>query len=114
MKVMQKMAQGWSACCNYTGDPNGRIWLIWKNHLKVDILEVQDQFIHCVVEDPRANMMIYVTVVYARNESLQRDRLWIVLTQEIQHQYPWLLCGDFNNVLGSEDWMGSLVTQAEI
>lgn len=58
---------------NYNGDSNGRIWLLWKAHLKVHILEVHEQYIHCLVEDPGVQISLYVTIVYARNK-MQKKR----------------------------------------
>ncbi|KAH0781410.1 hypothetical protein KY290_001008 [Solanum tuberosum] len=44
-----------------------------------------------------------------------REILWQDIMQiTLQHQLPWVVCGDFNNVLSSEDKLGSLVTQQEI
>ncbi|XP_070030161.1 uncharacterized protein [Nicotiana sylvestris] len=55
-----------------------------------------------------------VTVVYASIDSTQRNQLWKNLIQiESNIQVCWLLSGDFNNVLHTDDRIGTPVTQAE-
>lgn len=39
--------------------------------LNVTIIEVKDQSIYCVVEDPRTHVHIYLTIVFAKNEQNQ-------------------------------------------
>lgn len=54
-------------------------------------------------------------MVYARNEANIRSILW----QELEQigagcQEPWLLSGDFNNVLTTDDRVGQPVTESEV
>lgn len=56
----------------------------------------------------------YLTVVYAQNDVHQK----LVLRSDskklsVQAQKAWILCGDFNSVLSSQDRLGSPVTLAE-
>lgn len=86
--------------------------MLWKPHLIVQIIEVKRQYIHCLVEDPGVQITLYVTIVYAKNEGKQKEILWQELMQlNLQFQIPWVLCGDFSSVLGTEDRLGSPVTQ---
>ena len=65
------------------------------------ILEVHEQYIHCLVEDPGVKISLYVNCVYARNEIQKIETPWKDVMQIIlQQQLPWVLCGDFNSVLG--------------
>lgn len=111
---MNQVARDWSACCNYNAHPNGRIWLLWKNNVNVQILVIDDQFIHCEIHENNSKFKAMVTVVCASNDSTQRNQLWKKLIQiGINIQVCWLLSGDFNNVLHIDDRIGTPVTQAE-
>lgn len=88
---------------------------MWKSTLKVQILDIFEQFIHCLVEEPGLQLRLYYTVVYARNEVQKKEMLWQNLMQlTLQNQLPWIISGDFNSVLSSDDRMGSPVTQQEV
>ncbi|KAK4706794.1 hypothetical protein R3W88_033644 [Solanum pinnatisectum] len=96
-QIMRKIAQGWKSCNNYIEEPNERIWVLWKPHLQVQIIEMKRRYIHCLVEDPGVERTLYVTII-----------LWQELMQiKPQLQMPWVLFGDFNSVLGTVDKIGS-------
>ncbi|KAK6794049.1 hypothetical protein RDI58_007502 [Solanum bulbocastanum] len=70
---------------------------------------------HRATGDRAASISVLLSIVYAMNEQSQREALW----QEFQGlganiQSPWILSGDFNNVLAVEERIDLLVTQAEI
>lgn len=97
--ILQKMVPDWKHCLNYPMAYNGRVWLLWKDHIQVQVLVVHEQFIHCKISDTTNPFTTYYTVVYAKNESQQREDLWGELAQiggTIQES--WLLSGDFNKV----------------
>lgn len=53
-------------------------------------------------------MPVYITAVYAKCIVVQRHALWEDLLQ-VQSQVqdsPWLLCGDFNNILSMDEAAG--------
>ncbi|KAK4364367.1 hypothetical protein RND71_015725 [Anisodus tanguticus] len=94
--------------------PNGRIWLFWKPYLQVQVLLIQEQFIHCKVDSTTGAFSPFVTIVYAKNEAQERHSLWNDLAQlESTIHGAWLISGDFNTLLSTEDRMGSPVTNAE-
>ncbi|KAK4706549.1 hypothetical protein R3W88_033902 [Solanum pinnatisectum] len=106
-KVLKKVDRDWNYCCNYPHGVNGRVLLLWKKHLDVQIFHVHEQFIHCEVANVATSISILITIVYARNELSQREVLW----QELRGlganiQSPWILNGDFNNVLVVEERIG--------
>ncbi|KAK6794989.1 hypothetical protein RDI58_008442 [Solanum bulbocastanum] len=91
---------------------NGRIWLGWRPHIQVHVLQVSEQFLHCKVETTAFTTML--TIVYAKNEAQLRKSLWSDLIQIGRNiQEPWHLSGDFNAVLTAEHRVGSQVTQIE-
>lgn len=88
--------------------------MLWKNNINVQILEVGDQFIHCEIQEVSSNFKALVTVVYASNNNNLRNQLWRKLIQiGANIQDNWLLSGDFNNVLYTDDRIGAPITQAE-
>lgn len=53
--------------------------------------------------------------MYAKNRVLERVELWNeleVIGSSIQE--PWILSGDFNAILSSDDRMGTHITPSEI
>ncbi|XP_070013353.1 uncharacterized protein [Nicotiana sylvestris] len=114
-KIQKKIAQGWNACCNSSFVVNERIWILWKAHIQVQIILITDQFIHCLIEDTSTQFKTHLSVIYAQNDGHQRENLWRDLRQiNIPAHEIWLLSGDFNNVLSSEDRIGSPVIAVEI
>ncbi|XP_019248742.1 PREDICTED: uncharacterized protein LOC109228008 [Nicotiana attenuata] len=113
--ILQKVAKDWRYCCNYSKGENGRICILWRTSLAVKIVHIHEQFIECLVDDPMTSIQIMVTVVYARNKLQERAILWHDL-QQIggQTQIPWLISGDFNNLLTTDDRQGQLVTASEV
>nr|XP_016495240.1 PREDICTED: uncharacterized protein LOC107814346 [Nicotiana tabacum] len=109
------VAKDWGYCYNYTKSINGRIWLLWKTHLTVKVLQIHEQFIHFLVEDEATNFQIMLTAVYARNKVQERASLWHEL-QILggQIQIPWFISGNFNNVLTTDDRIGQPVTTSEV
>ncbi|GFZ09693.1 hypothetical protein Acr_21g0002920 [Actinidia rufa] len=77
---------GWKMVDNFNRHPNGRILVIWKEELvALVILETSDQAIHC-------------------QATLGRRSLWEKLRRfNSIHHHPWILLGDFNNVLRLSD-----------
>lgn len=85
-KIKRKLAQGWLSAHNYNEDTNGSIWVLWKSHLKVQIIEIHEQYIHYMVEDPGMQINLYITIVYARNELTKKDIMWHDIMQiTLQH-----------------------------
>ncbi|XP_075076803.1 uncharacterized protein LOC142163419 [Nicotiana tabacum] len=113
--IVTKVDRDWGYCCNYTKAIKGRIWLFWKTHLIVKILQIHEQFIHCSLEVQTTNSLIMLTTIYARNKVQERASLWHELQILCgQIQIPWLISRDFNNVLTTEDILGQPVTANEV
>lgn len=88
---------------------------MWQSQLNVQIVEIRDQYIHCIIEDPRIQRFVYFTVVFAMNDIQLKNRLWSELGQlDRQLKYPWLLCGYFNSVLSSGIELAQLLLQVRL
>ncbi|XP_060212076.1 uncharacterized protein LOC132639653 [Lycium barbarum] len=111
--ILTKVAMGWNHCCNYPMAYNGRIWLLWKSSIQLQVLSITEQLIHCKVEDNN-NFNAFLIVIYAKNDAQQRQTLWADLIQlDNSVQGAWLLSGDFNTLLSSGDRLGFMVLPAE-
>ncbi|KAK6773771.1 hypothetical protein RDI58_029009 [Solanum bulbocastanum] len=49
--ILQKMVPDWNHCLNYPMPYNGKVWLLWKDHIQVHVLGIHEQFIHCKISD---------------------------------------------------------------
>lgn len=74
--------------------------------VNVDVLKVNEQFIHCGSKDQQH--LVYYSVVYGLHRVEDRLPLWRDLRQVYCGQSPWLCAGYFNAVKSSEELMGTL------
>lgn len=59
----------------------------------------------------------YVTVIYAKNTTVERITLWSALrglSTNIQEPWIWILGGDFDAIFSFDDRLGSPITPTEI
>ena len=86
----------------------GGLWLLWKKkEVDVFVLSSTEQEIHATVKVRDSDLTWLISPVYASLRIAERKILWENLTQVAQlHNMPWLLLGDFNEVLSSEDKFG--------
>ena len=96
---------GWRMADNFSHHPNGRILIIWKEDLvQLDIVQTTDQAIHCLTTCKSSAVTFYISFIYAFNTPVGRRPLWHNLHRfSYASQNPWILIGDFNNVLSSEE-----------
>ncbi|KAM3235367.1 hypothetical protein P3L10_015403 [Capsicum annuum] len=116
-KVMQHVAPKWLDLTNYDFADNGRVWIVWDDRLvEVHFIKAGAQFIHCQVKNRLSTMEYALTVVYGFNAVEQRKSLWEEVKSIVQGtSMPWVIGGDFNVVLTSEDRLcGNPVSATEI
>lgn len=74
-----------------------------------------DQVIHCSVHLKATNNMWLCSFVYGFNQLKDTKSLWRTLCNiHDRVDMPWLICGDFNNVLNFDERVGAPVTASEI
>ncbi|KAL0373437.1 UNVERIFIED_CONTAM: hypothetical protein Sradi_3259400 [Sesamum radiatum] len=79
--------------------------------LRVDVLELGQQYIHCHIHIRSAHLSVLATIIYGANNHIVRRELWQqleVLSQSIDDE-PWVVGGDFNTVLDMSEVCGSSV-----
>ncbi|XP_018512128.2 uncharacterized protein LOC103853200 [Brassica rapa] len=101
-----KLCPGWKFASNHHSDDDGRIILIWKDPLKIQIVHQSSQSITCAMEIPNLPPFFY-TAVYASNLTVDRSDLWaklLYLHDSLNLQnYGWIVGGDFNQILMSSE-----------
>ncbi|WZZ48529.1 hypothetical protein YC2023_048636 [Brassica napus] len=99
---MGKLCRGWNFTSNHLSDEDGRIIVIWKDNIYVRTLQESRQTLTCEVKIPGSAVFTY-TAIYASNESSERTDLWVELLNTYQnlslHSSPWMLGGDFNQII---------------
>ncbi|XVF68896.1 hypothetical protein PTKIN_Ptkin11bG0037800 [Pterospermum kingtungense] len=96
--VIDKFYCEWNWLHNYSKAYNGRIWLIWRNYIKVYSIAIIDQCVCCKVSFHDTDF--YMSIVYASNDGDLRKLLWSHLLEIhcLTAEALWLIAGDFNIV----------------
>lgn len=90
---------------------------MWNNiQYHVTLIKRGIQLIHCHIKGISKAFEVGLTVVYGFNSQEQRRSLWDNLVNIGQNTtLPWLLAGDFNDVLYPEDrLLGNPIAYSEI
>ena len=101
--IIDRHFKGWKWIHNYREAYNGRIWILWKDYMKVNLVDVNAQCITCDVI--MGTKQFYMSVVYGFNEGSTRRSLWRNLCglKGSLSRKPWLLAGDYNIIARSEE-----------
>ena len=86
----------------------GGLWLLWKkDEVDISLLSSIEQEIYATMKVCSNNLSWFLSSIYASPRIVERKILWSNLSQVVQlHNLPWLLLGDFNKVLTSENKFG--------
>ncbi|XP_021803305.1 uncharacterized protein LOC110747435, partial [Prunus avium] len=86
---------------------SGGLWLLWNaSKIKVEILGTSDQTITASVSGP-GNISWLFSAIYASPCGAKREKLWDYLNFVAScHRMPWLIAGDFNDMLQLDDKVG--------
>lgn len=114
-KIQKRLGSHWKWLTNIHFSPKGRIWVGWNPSLiSLEVLEIHEQFIHCLVKSLDWTVQIYVTFVYGLNALEGRHALWKDTQKLSVGNTPWICLGDFNAILSTEDRVnGRPVSDAE-
>ncbi|KAI9087338.1 hypothetical protein K1719_030658 [Acacia pycnantha] len=77
---------------------SGGIWLLWElDGLTVDVLERDEQYVHCKLDLGGDEMMF--TIAYVNPNKQRRSWIWSLLQQKANGiEEPWLITRDFNEI----------------
>ena len=75
--------------------------------MEVILLSATEQEIHAIVKVRSSNLSWLISAIYASPRIAKRKILWNNLKIVSQlHNLPWLMLGDFNEVLSGDDKFG--------
>lgn len=90
-----------------------RIWVLLRgDEFDVRFLAKNSQMMHFRVMIKSTLQQFMLTVAYASNQLSDRLFLWDDL-RKLQHRMPWIVAGDFNNVLRVEEREGGNVPSVQ-
>lgn len=99
---MARTCNGWSYASNHHSDANGRVIVIWKAHAAVRVFNQTRQSLTCEITIS-SDLRFYYTTIYAANTNEERYDLWVELLNLQQalslDVCPWILGGDFNQII---------------
>lgn len=107
-QVMNSTLPGWKYEANYSQDAlNGRIVVVWRPFLSVVNFFKSDQLVLYGVHNPATNKSFTVAFAYGRHTEVDRRPLWDCIrnlaASRILSESPWLVLGDFNQVLNTQE-----------
>ncbi|KAL1198511.1 hypothetical protein V5N11_003587 [Cardamine amara subsp. amara] len=103
---MTKFCRGWKFTSNHLADAEGRIIIIWQDQVQVRVIHQSKQSLTCEVKIQNTHVFIY-TAIYAFNTREERVNLWVELLDLQQSllffNRPWMMGGDFNEIVHPEE-----------
>ena len=87
---------------------SGGLWLLWDSS-RVDIVELSstEQEIHAMITPNYSSSPWLLSTIYANPRFVERLLLWEnLMAVSMLHSLPWVIAGDFNEVLMGEDKYG--------
>lgn len=115
-RIIKAITLDWEGINNYQYAQNGRVWVLWDPRwYSVKLIKAGAQYVHYQLTDNLGKIDCLITVVYGHNTIEQRRALWSDIHNLAANiTTPWLIGGDFNAVLYSQDrLMGNPITYAE-
>lgn len=105
---------GWCLLTNYEYNRLSRIWVVWNDKVTLTLMFKSAQIITCSVTSHDDTMDFFCSFIYAFNFSSERLQLWEDIqahhSSPIFQRKPWLLIGDYNEILRAEEHSGYLAT----
>ncbi|XP_074314658.1 uncharacterized protein LOC141649886 [Silene latifolia] len=113
-RVASQVCYNWNYSTNTIMHPGGRIWILWKNDkVDIEVLEMGAQYMHINVKDLNTDQCFRATFIYAFNKVEETTSLWQALIR-LNVSSPWIVLGDFNNVMHANERLGKMVKDDEM
>lgn len=112
--LYQRVFSNWCLSSNSRHDSHGRIVIAWKpGSYTVNIIKGTSQLLHCLIQLMDGVTGFFCSFVYGYNERSRRCELWENL-RKVKTTQPWMICGDFNSIMHTDERIGSMVREDEI
>ncbi|KAF3545072.1 hypothetical protein DY000_02008290 [Brassica cretica] len=100
--LITKLCPDWNYFTNHSSDPDGRIILIWRDPIQINIIRQSSQCVTCIISLPN-QPLIHFTAIYAFNTNEERVELWTDLLQLHSDldldSHCWIIGGDLNQIM---------------
>lgn len=109
-KLMRIRFPGMHVVHNFDLSPKGRIFVIWNPAaVELSVLELNVQHVHARITCRKKGTVFCASFIYGLNKLVDRRSLWSNLISFGDNiGSPWILLGDFNNVLSPVEKRGGL------
>ena len=101
--VGNQIFKDWSILTNYEHNRRGRIWVVWRNNTRLSPIYKSGQLITCSVKLEGQEDEFFCSFLYVSNFASERKDLWNDLRDHcdspIIRNKPWIIFGDFNEIL---------------
>lgn len=86
----------------------GGLWLLWDtDRVEISNLASTEQEVHAFVKVRSSNLNWIFTTMYASSRFKERCLLWNnLVTVANNHNLPWVIAGDFNEMLSNDEKFG--------
>lgn len=100
--LITKLCPDWNYFANHSSDPDGRIILIWRDPIQINIIRQSSQCVTCIISLPN-QPLIHFTAIYAFNTNEERVELWTDLLQLHSDldldSHCWIIGGELNQIM---------------
>lgn len=105
--LISTVFRDWSVLSNYEYGRLGRIWVLWKENVRVTPMFKSGKMVTCsILLEGREEEFLY-SFVYASNTVDERKELWADMMghqdSPLFQKKPWMICGNFNEVLAGHE-----------
>lgn len=105
--IIVEVFAGWDSITNYEFQNLGRIWVVWKQSVRISPVYKSRQIITCSVLMEGNEGEFFCSFIYAANGVEERKELWEDLRSHYDaHMFrnkKWMLMDDFNEILEAEE-----------
>ena len=108
-RIINSVFRDWSSMTNYEHSQRWRIWVLWRDTIRMTPVYKTDQLITCSV-CLKNEEEFFCIFIYASNGVEERKMLWEDLcnhqSSPMFQNKAWMLMGDFNEILDGEEHSG--------
>lgn len=108
--IVENVFKDWNFMENYEFNRLGRLWIVWKQEVRMTPVFKSGQIITCSVLLPGEKDEFFCSFIYALNTMEERKDLWADLKNHGEaHMFrnkKWIIMGDYNEILEGEEHSG--------